>query len=189
MFGTYGHSGLTAAMRRIEAMLPSGQLLPDTEARALKSPDRFKEKLAGLIAAHPDKSAEALSHEVHDGVRYAFIVEAEHYADLILHVHNRLKGQGFELEARRNCWDSPEYKGINTRWRDPAHDLAFEVQFHTPSSWDARERAFALHRKVTDPSTSPAERERLRGLRAEMSSAIAVPPKCMMIPDFRREGQ
>jgi hypothetical protein len=176
-------------MRRIEAVLPCGQLVPDTEARALKSPERFKEKLADLIVRHPDKSAETLSYEVHDGVRYAFIFDADYYADATMHVHSRLKGQGFELETRRNCWDSPEYKGINTRWRDPAHDLMFEVQFHTPSSWDARERAYALYRKVTDPAIPPAERERLRGLRAEMSSAIPVPPRCAAIPDFRKEGQ
>ncbi len=37
-------------MRRIEAVLEHGQLVPDTEKFALKSPDRFKEKLASLIA-------------------------------------------------------------------------------------------------------------------------------------------
>ena len=31
VFGGYGHSGLTPAMRRIEAQLERGQLLPDTE--------------------------------------------------------------------------------------------------------------------------------------------------------------
>jgi hypothetical protein len=187
MFGTYGHSGLTAAMRRVEAMLRHGQLLPDTEARALKPPDQFKARLADLIARHPDKPAETLSHEVHDGVRYAFIFDAEGYTEATLHVHSRLKGQGFELEARRNGWNTPEYKGINTRWRDPAHDLAFEVQFHTKSSWDARERAQALYRKVTDTAIPVPERERLRSLRAEMSAAIPVPPGSTAIPDFRKE--
>jgi hypothetical protein len=188
MFGTYGQSGLTAAMRRIETMLRHGQLLPDTEARALKPADQFKARLADLIARHPDKQAETLSHEVHDGVRYAFIFGATDYTEATLHVHSRLKGQGFELEARRNGWNTPEYKGINTRWRDPAHDLVFEVQFHTKSSWDARERARGLYRKVTDCAIPAAERERLRGLRTEMSAAIPVPPGCTAIPDFRKEG-
>ncbi|MGD0377121.1 MAG: hypothetical protein ABSB01_21370, partial [Streptosporangiaceae bacterium] len=46
VFGTYGDAGLTPSMRRIEAQLENGQLVPDTEKFALKSPDRFKEKLA-----------------------------------------------------------------------------------------------------------------------------------------------
>jgi len=188
VFGSYGQSGLTPAMRRVEAQLERGQLLPDTEDRALKSPDRFKERFADLIARHPDKSAEELSHEVHDGIRYAFIFETEHYAEGTLQVHSRLKGNGFELEARWNGWESREYKGINSRWRDPAHDLVFEVQFHTPSSWDAWEQAHAAYKQIIDPGTPPAERMRLRVIHAEKSAVISVPPGCTAIPDFRKEG-
>jgi hypothetical protein len=189
VFGSYGHSGLTPAMRRVEAQLERGQLLPDTEDRALKSPDLFKERLADLIARHPDKSAEELSHEVHDGIRYAFIFETEQYAEGTLQVHSRLKGHGFELEARWNGWESREYKGINSRWRDPAHDLVFEVQFHTASSWDVWQQAHASYQQIIDPRTSPAERMRLRAVHAEKSAVISVPPGCTAIPDFRKEGQ
>jgi len=188
VFGSYGQSGLTPAMRRIEAQIERGQLLSDTEDRALKSPDRFKERFADLIARHPDKSAEELSHEVHDGIRYAFIFETEHYGEGTLQVHSRLKGNGFELEARWNGWESREYKGINTRWRDPAHDLVFEVQFHTPPSWDVWQQAHASYKQIIDPRTSPAERTRLWVIHAEKSAVISVPPGCTAIPDFRKEG-
>ncbi len=189
VFGSYGHSGLTPAMRRVEAQLASGQLLPDTEDRALKSPDRFKERLADLILRHPDKSAEELSDEVHDGIRYAFIFDTEHYAEGTLQVHSRLKVNGFELEARWNGWESREYKGINSRWRDPAHDLVFEVQFHTASSWDAWEQAHDSYKRIIDPRTSPLERMQLRADHAEKSAVIPVPPGCTAIPDFRKESQ
>jgi hypothetical protein len=188
VFGSYGHSGLTPAMRRLEAQLERGQLLPDTESSALKPADLFKQRLADLIQRHPDKPAEELSYEVHDGIRYVYIFEAEHYADATLQVHSRLKGQGFELEVRRNSWRNPEYKGINTRWRDPAHDIVFEVQFHTPQSWDARQHAGASYQKITDAATMPAERVRLRALQAEASAAIPVPPRCTAIPDYRKEA-
>jgi len=188
VFGSYGHSGLTPAMRRVEAQLERGQLLPDTEDRALKSPDRFKEGLADLIARHPDKSAEELSYEVHDGIRYAFVFDTEHYAEGTLQVHSRLKGNGFELEARWNGWESREYKGINSRWRDPAHDLVFEVQFHTASSWDVWQQAQGSYQKIIDPRTPPAERMQLRAVHAEKSAVISVPPGSTAIPDFRKEG-
>jgi hypothetical protein len=188
VFGGYGHSGLTPAMRRIEAQLEHGQMLPDTEIRALKSADSFKEKLADLILRHPDKSAEELALEVHDGIRYTFIFDAEHYADGTLQAHSRLKGNGFDLEVRRNCWRSPEYKGINSRWRDPAHDLVFEVQFHTVASWEVSQRAHSLYEAVTDPATPPEERARLRSIYGEMSAAVPVPRGCTTIPDYRKEG-
>jgi hypothetical protein len=189
VFGSYGHSGLTPAMRRVEAQLERGQLLPETEDRALKSPDRFKERLADLILRHPDKSAEELSDEVHDGIRYAFIFDTEHYAEGTLQVHSRLKGNGFELEARWNGWESREYKGINSRWRDPAHDLVFEVQFHTAASWEVWQQAHASYKQIIDPRTSPAERARLRVIHAEKSAVIPVPPGCIAIQDYRKESQ
>jgi hypothetical protein len=188
VFGGYGHSGLTPAMRRIEAQLEHGQLLPDTEICALKSADSFKEKLADLILRHPDKSAEELALEVHDGIRYTLIFDAEHYVDGTLQTHSRLKGNGFDLEVRRNCWQNPDYKGINSRWRDPAHDLVFEVQFHTAASWEVSQRAHSLYEAITDPSTSPEERARLRSIYEEMSAAVPVPRGCTTIPDYRKEG-
>ena len=188
VFGGYGHSGLTPAMRRIEAQLEHGQLLPDTEDSALKPADSFKEKLADLIMRHPDKSAEELALDVHDGIRYAFVFDAEHYADGTLQAHSRLKGSGFDLEVRRNCWQSPEYKGINSRWRDPAHDLVFEVQFHTAASWDVSQRAHGLYEAITDAGTPPEERARLRSIYGDMAAAVPVPRGSGTIPDYRKEG-
>jgi hypothetical protein len=189
VFGGYGHSGLTPAMRRVEAQLGHGSLAPDTENFTLKSADSFKKKLADLILRHPDKSAEELSLEVPDGIRYGFIVEAEHYTEATLQAHSRLKGNGFDLEVRRNCWKSPGYKGINSRWRDPAHDLVFEVQFHTGESWDAWQRAHALYEAIRDLSTPPEQRARLRAIYTDMSAAIPMPPGCTAIPDYRKEGR
>ncbi len=188
VFGGYGHSGLTPAMRRIDAQLGQGHLLPDTERRALKPPDSFRQKLADLILRHPDKSAEELALEVHDGIRYTFIFEPQHYAEATLQAHSRLKGNGFDLEVRRNCWQGPAYKGVNSRWRDPAHDLVFEVQFHTAASWELAARAHPLYEAIRDPATPAAERERLRSIYARMSAAVPVPPGCTAIPEFRKEG-
>src|ERR1022692_955834 len=56
VFGSYGDSGLTPAMRRIEDQLEHGELVPETEKYALKSLDRFQEKLAKQIERHPDKT-------------------------------------------------------------------------------------------------------------------------------------
>ena len=59
--GSYGEGGLTPAMRRVEAELTHGTLVPDTEKLALKSPDRFKEKLARMIERYPVSHAVSMS--------------------------------------------------------------------------------------------------------------------------------
>src|SRR6201996_2190406 len=59
--GTYDDQGLTPALRRIEGQLDQGTLVPDTERFALKSPDRFKEKLAKLTARYPERNTDQLA--------------------------------------------------------------------------------------------------------------------------------
>ena len=77
--GSYGDHGITPAMRRVEARLEHGTLVPDTEKFALKSPDRFKEKLAKMICSEPDRTpVRELASEIHDGIRYTFLFESQH---------------------------------------------------------------------------------------------------------------
>jgi hypothetical protein len=187
VFGGYGESGLTPAMRRVEAHLPHGRLAPDSEQNSLKSPERYKDKLVKLIARHPGIPAADLAAEIYDAARYTFVFEPQDYTDGTWLVHRRLKAQGFDLEARRNRWDTPEFKGIRTRWRDPAHDLAFEVQFHTPASWDVVQRTHEAYLRITDPRTSPAERAQLRERQVAEAAGTRPPARCAEIGDFRAD--
>ena len=187
VFGGYGSSGLTPAIQRIAAQLPYGGLAPGSEANTLKPADRFAAKLARLAARNPGQSPEELARSIGDVVRYAFTFEPADYTEGTWLVHRKLKAHGFELEARRNRWESPEYKGIFTRWRDPAHDQAFEVQFHTMASWAVTQRTHGSYVQITDPATSPAERARLRSRQVAAAAEAKAPPGCMEIADFRPE--
>ncbi len=140
-----------------------------------------------LVARNPGRSPEELAASMSDAVRYAFSFEPGDYTDATWLVHRKLKAQGFELEARRNRWESPEYKGIFTRWRDPAHGISFEVQFHTPASWGVAKRTHDAYLAITDPATAPAERARLRARQVAAAAAAQAPPGCAEIGDFRLE--
>src|ERR1700761_8998753 len=78
--GTYDDQGLTPALRRIEGQLDHGTLIPDTEKFALKSPSRFKEKLAKMVARRPGTSVEDLADEISDGIRYTFLFDPDRYS-------------------------------------------------------------------------------------------------------------
>ena len=189
LFGGYGSSGLTPAIRRIAAQLPHGGLAPGSEANSLKSAERFAAKLARLVARNPGRPAEDLAWTIYDAIRYAFAFEPPDYTDATWLVHRILKTQGFELEARRNRWESPEYKGIWTRWRDPAHGLAFEIQFHTPASWAVVQRTHEGYVRITDPAIPPGERARLRARQVSAAVEAKPPPRCVEIADFRSEAR
>jgi len=187
MLGGYGSSGLTPVMHRIAAQLPSGGLAPGSEADTLKPAGRFAAKLAKLIDRNPGRPPEDLAVGISDAVRYAFAFDAGGYTECTWLVHRKLKTQGFELEARRNRWESPEHKGIFTRWHDPAHGISFEVQFHTIESWDVAKRTHDSYARITDPATPPAERAQLRARQVLAAAAAEPPAGCMEIADFRAE--
>jgi hypothetical protein len=186
--GNYAETGITPAMRQIEAELEHGTLVPDTERFALKSPDRFKEKLAKLIADEPDKPPQQLCDEIHDGIRYTFVSDDQEYSATVLTVHERLADAGYELMVRKNTWGNPEYKGINTRWFDPGQDVLFEVQFHTQESWACKQQMHDAYEKISDVTTPTAERERLRDYQRELTRKLEMPDGCGDISEHRREG-
>ena len=146
--GSYGEHGLTPAMRRIEAQLEHGELVPDTEKFALKQPDRFKLKLAERINLQPGVSADVLASRIHDGIRYTFEYDDQDYMIGTEETEAALGRSGYELISRKPNWDSPDYKGVNSQWRDPDSGLLFEVQFHTHASWSAKQKTHLAYETV-----------------------------------------
>ena len=160
--GNYGEAGLTPAMRRVEAELEHGTLVPDTEKFALKSPDRFKEKLAKMIERYPGQPCDGLVSSIHDGVRYTFLFPAEGYTAGVADATQALSNHGYDLRIRKPSWKEGDYRGVNSRWCDTNSGILFEVQFHTPESWEAKQKTHDIYEKLCDTrSTTPREREQL----------------------------
>jgi hypothetical protein len=175
-------------MRRIEADLEHGSLVPDTEKFALKSPDRFKEKLAKMITRYPDKSPEELTNSIHDGIRFTFTFTEAGYAKGVEQVQATLAQSSYELELLKPSWDSDDYKGINSRWRDNESKVLFEVQFHTQASWEAKQETHDLYEKMQDSRTTPQERSRLESEQRRIVDHVPVPDGAAEIALYRKAG-
>ena len=174
--GGYGEGGITPAMRRIEAELEHGSLVPDSENFALKSPDRFKEKLAKLIDRYPDQASDKLASAIHDGIRYTFVFPTAEYASGVANAVQRLNDAGYDLRLSKPSWDADDYRGVNSRWCDPEHKVLFEVQFHTPESWEAKQRTHDIYEKLCNTRITPVERKQLEEEQRRIVAAIPVPP-------------
>ena len=174
--GGYGDTGITPAMRRIEAELEHGCLVPDTDNFALKSPDRFKEKLAKMIDRYPDQASDKLASAIHDGIRYTFVFPAEEYASGVADAVHGLKDAGYGLRLSKPSWDADDYRGVNSRWCDPERKVLFEVQFHTPASWEAKQRTHDIYEKLCDTRITPVERKQLEEEQRRIVAAIPIPP-------------
>jgi hypothetical protein len=186
--GNYGDLGLTPAMRRIEAQLDHGHLTPDTERFALKDPDRFKEKFARLIERYPGTDPNELVHSIHDGVRYTFILDFDPYTETVDVAQRRLTDAGYDRIETKPGWDGDEYKGVNSRWREPSTGVLFEVQFHTQDSWNAKQETHDAYAKIQAAvGTSVEEKERLRTYQCEIVARVPIPPGALDIQPYKKE--
>jgi hypothetical protein len=183
--GNYAEAGITPAMRSIEGELEHGSLVPDTERFALKSPDRFKEKLAGLIERRPDELAADLAAEIPDGIRYTFLFEVDRYTDAVGVACASIEGSGCELTRLANRWDGEEYKGVNSRWLHIESGQSFEVQFHTQESWDVKQANHDAYERANDPTTDIGEIELLRAYQASGTKSITMPDRWHDIENYQ----
>ncbi|GAA1780975.1 hypothetical protein [Actinomadura chokoriensis] len=153
----------------------------------LKGEDRFKEKVAEKLAAEFRKSPTEAADSISDGLRYTYQVPVDKYAQGYRQIADGLRDKGNEMVFCRNSWDAPEYKGVNTRWRTPDGQL-FEVQFHTPESFEAKQLTHKAYERQRNPLTSGQERVKLKAFQREVSAGIPVPAAVGDISDYRKEG-
>lgn len=171
-------------MRTVERGNAHGAQLAGWEFR-LKGEDRLKEKIAGELGITPAlKPADAID-KVNDAIRYTFCAEPESCRDAYWKVKGMLEADGYKMIYSKNHWrDDPEYKGINTRWATP-DDHRFEVQFHTPESFHAKQQiTHRSYERVRNPLTGRGERRDLEAFQREVSSWIAAPGDSSSIPDY-----
>jgi hypothetical protein len=154
----------------------------------IKGDDRLKEKVAEQVAAEPDKLCSLILRKVPDALRYTYCFEPDNYTNGYDDVKTRLENQGHEMYQSANYWTDPEYKGINTRWMSQLGQR-FEVQFHTPESFHAKE--YVTHKayeRLRTTQITAEERGELEDFQREVSSHIRVPDGAADIPDAKKEG-
>ena len=173
---------VTPAMRRIEAEDPDRQLVG--LEYSLKGKDRLTEKVSNWMEAEATLTAEQAFSLVKDAIRYTFEYRDDRYSSGVQADCRRLKAEGFELTELRNSWSNEEYKGINSRWRVPENGQLFEVQFHTGSSFRAKQETHPAYEKLRDPATSEAEQEDAVEFQRQVTARVPVPSGVSEIPNY-----
>jgi hypothetical protein len=176
-------------VRAVEAQDPARRLAGF--GHRFKGPDRLKEKVADEIRSTPGITpAQALS-AVPDAVRFTYKYDETTYTAGVRKDVARLEASGFVQVERRNTWTSDQYKGINSRWREPESRVTFEVQFHTKASLEAKElthKAYERIRSITE-QTPEADREtaELKEFQRQVNAKVAIPPGASEYEDYRPE--
>jgi hypothetical protein len=157
-----------------------------------KGEDRLKEKIADRIRSKGQTPEEALVR-IPDVVRLTYEYSETTYTAGVQQDSQRLGARGFTQLERRNTWDDDQYKGINSRWREPQSGVMFEVQFHTHASLEAKElthKAYERIRSITD-QTPEADREtaELKEFQRRVNCMIPIPPEVADIDDYPPGGK
>lgn len=181
-----GETVITPAMRDIEAEDPSRHLA-GLDYR-LKGEDRLKEKVARTVEEQPGLTAERALSGIPDAVRFTFCYTYENYAAGVRADLDRLSARGFEqAKPLKNSWESDQYKGINTQWREPETGQLFEVQFHTRASFEAKQLTHAAYERIRNPQVSDAELDELEDFQGQACIMIPVPPGAAEIDHPQRK--
>lgn len=171
---------VTPIMLRIEAADPERHLVGLEHCR--KGQERIMEKVAHDIQYKGRTTEDALAN-LKDSIRYTFqYTDAQYEAGVNTDIE-RLKAAGFDLVELRNSWSSPDYKGINSRWRTKDGQL-FEVQFHTEVSFEVKQLTHPAYERLRTPSVPKAEQVGLLDFQRRANSYIPVPERAHDIPDY-----
>jgi hypothetical protein len=178
---------ISADMQAVEKENACGGWLAGFDRR-IKGDDRLKEKVAEQVAAEPDKSSSAILRKIPDALRFTCCFEPDNYVSGYYDIKARLEDAGHEMGQSTNYWLDPEYKGINTRWIT-RQGQRFEVQFHTPESFHAKQDVtHEAYERLRNPQTLADARSELEDFQRQVSSHLQVPDGAADIPDFKKEG-
>jgi hypothetical protein len=184
-----GENVIVPAILRVAAEDPTRTLAGFD--RRIKGEDRLKEKVADEMRSTPGIVPSQALAGIADVVRFTFTYEESAYTTGVRKDVERLEVAGFTQVERRNTWSSEQYKGINTRWREPNSGVIFEVQFHTPASLEAKELTHGAYERIRsiDDETAESVREatELKKFQRQVNGKVPVPPGAMEYEDYRPE--
>ncbi|WAL66881.1 hypothetical protein ORV05_03475 [Amycolatopsis cynarae] len=113
--------------------------------------DRIKQELAERLAAEDGLDPLKALREIPGAIRYSLSLPTEDYTAEVRELQSRLAAAGYEPVELRNGWlDGGDGQGITARWREPETGVIFELDYHTPESWQA-EAAHDAAEHANDP--------------------------------------
>lgn len=180
-----GEKAIIPGVRAVEAE-DGSRRLAGFEYR-FKGADRLKEKVSDRMNRMRSKRtvpARELAR-VPDAVRFTFQYGQTAYVAGVRKDIERLKARGFSLVGLHNTWTSDQYKGINSRWRDPGSGVRFEVQFHTGVSFQAKQLTHESYERLR---SNPRKNRGLREFQRTVTFLIPIPPGAAGIEDYPLRG-
>jgi hypothetical protein len=141
----------------------------------LKGAESLQRKIGDEVRAR-GVSAEYAAGSIKDSLRYTMTHPERTMAWSADHVMTRLERSGYEVRDVKNYFQTGNsYKGVNVEMRTPGGH-PFELQFHTPESFELKMRAHAEYEIQRDLSQPLEARQQAFDRMAGWSSELTHPP-------------
>jgi hypothetical protein len=139
----------------------------------LKSMGSYTEKVSKeVLEADSVKTAIGRMYDV---VRFTCISEGSSLVQEYFTFVDSMKLQGYNIYRVKNTFSNPtDYRGLNVIFSSPSGDK-FEVQFHTPQSFDVKNRTHAAYEEQRKVGVSEARKNELKQLMDLESRKIVAP--------------
>jgi hypothetical protein len=124
-----------------------------------------------------DISQLSVAAKINDAIRYTAVAGEDSLTVVYSRVIDQLLEKQYEVVKMKNTWLETfnPYKGINVIIRNP-QGQNFELQFHTPASFDLKQRKMhELYEEFRLLTTSAARREELRNEMLKLSRELPKP--------------
>jgi hypothetical protein len=123
---------------------------------------------------------------MNDTVRYTYATPEESFTVTTRAEIHDLISRGYELNGLKNFFGRSGYQGINATFRAPSGQM-FELQFHTPESFLAKETTHPLYNQQRALPEGSESWLALRDKQQEIFSAVDTPPgsKTITAEEFR----
>ncbi len=164
------------------------------DAHRLKSEQSLFDKLRRLMQKERQSPEEAAA-SVDDALRYSIVQPPETFVRGYADILGRLDTQGFTSMRVRNSFTKPHaaFRSINVGFmgRDTAGTVVrLEIQFHTPQSFDLKERFHDDYKQSQSLGLAGASHEQQQTTldnARDAFDAISVPPGCETIINWESE--
>lgn len=148
----------------------------------LKSEDSLTRKI--LSEAHDmEVSPEEAAAVIGDVLRYTLCIDDDQYVSVVDKTLKAFAEKNITVYKFRNRWGGDGYKGINTNLKT-GDGLIFELQLHTPASFDAKELEHANYEVARSETATEEERIAAEAYAKEIYAKVPVPAGA---PDYNWE--
>jgi hypothetical protein len=173
---------VTPALRAL--LSPAGGNLGNFSDR-FKSAYALREKLARICEEEGVDEAQA-AEQVNDVLRYYAVFPAKEFGTGAHNVIEGLAGQGFECIKWSNTFaPGTRYKGINAAFRT-AEGGVFELQFHTPSSFKARQLGHKQYKESQRLEKGDPRRQEMEQHLQALADGVSLPQGLEVLAQFEQ---